>query len=221
MEKFVLGIPTGRLEMFCLSQLKSIGIEIKDSPQINRKYRIAVRHSLITDVLFVKPADICPAIHEGMLDVGFSGSDCYDEFHLRTGKHLYFSEKEKTTDNENCSSRICLIGSVGVTEFNKKVVTELVTDYPNYASLCFPKASITAVNGSLEGLIPHPFDYGITVVETGETLLANNLKVITTLRYNYVRFYFARKYLLDRVGSCHQVLEDNFGAIMKSHKKIY
>jgi hypothetical protein len=114
MEKFVLGIPTGRLEMFCLSQLKSIGIEIKDSPQINRKYRIAVRHSLITDVLFVKPADICPAIHEGMLDVGFSGSDCYDEFHLRTGKHLYFSEKEKTTDNENCSSRICLIGRVGV-----------------------------------------------------------------------------------------------------------
>lgn len=159
-------IPKGRLGEKSLSILKSVGINnnIDDSRKLifeceGNKFFLA------------KPTDVPTYVERGVADIGMVGkdtileanSDIYEILDLKIGK--------------------CYMAVAGNKDISDLDFIRVATKYPNIAKSYFNKTNrkveIVKLNGSVElGCIVGLSDVIVDIVESGKTLMENNLHVM-------------------------------------------
>ena len=133
----------------------------------------------------LKLRDIPLLIEKGMLHLGITST----EWIVERNVHVTILKKL-----DWCDARISLIGHDSISNFKKnRCSIECVTEYPNIANKYFSSnrnknnVHITKVSGSTEALIPHFFNCGIELIETGKTIKMNGLiEIDHILRTNTV-----------------------------------
>lgn len=159
-------IPKGRLGEKSLKILQSVGINnnIDDSRKLifeceGNKFFLA------------KPTDVPTYVERGVADIGIVGkdtileanSDIYEILDLKIGK--------------------CYMAVAGNKDISNLDFIRVSTKYPNIAKSYFDKTNrkveIVKLNGSVElGCIVGLSDVIVDIVESGKTLMENNLHVI-------------------------------------------
>lgn len=159
-------IPKGRLGEKSLSILQSVGVNnnIDDSRKLifeceGNKFFLA------------KPTDVPTYVERGVADIGMVGkdtileanSDIYEILDLKIGK--------------------CYMAVAGNKDISNLDFIRVSTKYPNIAKNYFNKTNrkveIVKLNGSVElGCIVGLSDVIVDIVESGKTLMENNLHVI-------------------------------------------
>lgn len=118
---------------------------------------------------FVKHRDIPKLLMDGVVDIGVTSFEWIKE--KKVDVHIL-----KTLDW--CDTTICYIEPVSRT---RKDNVTCVTEFPNIASEYFKNngmdVDIKLISGSSEAYVPWLYDSCVDCVETGLTLLENNLRV--------------------------------------------
>ncbi|MGX7589733.1 ATP phosphoribosyltransferase [Candidatus Vidania fulgoroideorum] len=165
-----LGIRSGRIfEIF----RKRFTFISKDFKSIDRKMVYYSDNGLLK-ILKINDSDLCYYFNNMSLDFAIIGSDFYYENNL---KYRYLKVNVFK----------CRLSLISTGSFNCNT-NRICTKYNNIISslYCFSRFSIQKIYGSLEvclciGLC----DYIVDIVDSGETLKANNLKEVLTLKYIY------------------------------------
>jgi len=168
--QLTVALPKGRLGKDALSQLKTNNY----ASMINLKSRKLIFEDNNIRYLIVKPSDVLTYVTQGVADVGIIGSDTileeqaevYELLDLGFGKCKFSiaSPKGKTLPSANETLKVA-------------------TKYPKIAAEYFKqkkqKIELIKLNGSVEiAPLVGLSDVIVDIVETGNTLKANNLEVI-------------------------------------------
>lgn len=170
---YTIGLPNGSLYEPTMALLAKIGIKVNVS---GRDFKASVEGTkLFKQAIIMRPQDIPEAIYDGMLDCGVCGLDCvceselenqlamitelgYAKKSLKPARIVAFSREKKLVDN----------------------IHILVTsEYPILARRVFSKATIRFSHGTTEAKVAFgKYDYGVGVVESGQSLRDNNLIIV-------------------------------------------
>lgn len=173
-EYIKIALPKGRLAYQVFDLMNQAGYDI-DVEKNTRKLIIKdVKNKFM--YMFIKPSDIITYVYEGVCDVGVVGKDSiveenksvYELLDLKIGKcQMVVAGKEiDALDN---------ITAITVASKYPKIAT----DYFNSQNI---SSTIVKLNGSVElGPLVGLSDVIVDIYETGATLRANNLKVITEI----------------------------------------
>ena len=175
-KKLTLGLPNGSLFEPTIQLLKRVGINVSVN---GRSFFATIQGTTIfSQVLIMRPQDIPEALVDGVVDAGICGWDCVVE-----------AELEKVVDkivdlpygrSSRTSVRIVIFGKT------KKIVDEegiLVTaEYVNIARKFFRNATVRFSHGTTEAKVAYgKYRYGVGVVESGQSLTDNGLKILKVL----------------------------------------
>lgn len=190
--KLTLGLPTGRLRptvegLFAKAKINTI-------PANDRAYITHVDSEVVGIIRWIHPKEIPHALAEGYIDAGITGSDCYDEWSLREGKKLadlaWCSGLRWPEARLNKPFALSLVAAEDETATAPRATETIATDFPFLSQWLFPQAKIVKLSGTVESFVPDRYRFGITIVETGNTLKANGLREVRPLWHNWLRFYF-------------------------------
>ena len=197
MEKTIIGISKGRIAKSYLDYLYKNNI-INFKTEDSRKLYFETEKYIFT---FLKPNDIINCLKSEIIDIGIIGSDVY--YNSCEEKVTYLSE----IDLFNCRFALAAPKDTNIEDIKRIAVCskyaayqyycekepecykflQLVFDDPVmikfYFSQCFKDVNYVVMDGSLELA---PFlgyaDAIVDIVETGETLKANNLEIKKTYK---------------------------------------
>ena len=197
MEKTIIGISKGRIAKSYLDYLYKNNI-INFKTEDSRKLYFETEKYIFT---FLKPNDIINCLKSEIIDIGIIGSDVY--YNSCEEKVTYLSE----IDLFNCKFALAAPKDTNIEDIKRIAVCskyaayqyycekepecykflQLVFDDPVmikfYFSQCFKDVNYVVMDGSLELA---PFlgyaDAIVDIVETGETLKANNLEIKKTYK---------------------------------------
>lgn len=162
--KIRIGVPKGGVHSRSLDLANSI------SNAHIQKERLSVSTD-IYDIFFLKHRDIARMLKEGLLDFGITSEEWLEEINYHPQILLRL---------DWCHTQISLICH----PLSENINT-CVTEFPNIASEYFAKerldVDVYKVNGSSEALVPLLFDSCIDCVESGNTLVKNNLITRTVI----------------------------------------
>ncbi|MDD4902298.1 MAG: hypothetical protein PHE24_04115 [Patescibacteria group bacterium] len=171
-----LGAPTGSLEVKTAELLGKVGFLWKI---FGRKFKVRLKSNpFLRQLIFLRPQEIPGQVKSGELDIGICGWDCVVEAglekELRVVVELPFARKSKSP------ARVALFGK------QKKFIDEkrikVKTEYRYAADLIFTKAQKEFSYGGTEALVAYcGYDYGIGVVESGQSIKDNNLVIVREL----------------------------------------
>ncbi len=173
---YKLVIPKGSLLDSTILLLKKIGIVVNFD---GRKFMCKVDGSdLITEIYLDRPQDIPYGVARGIYNLAITGWDCVIESGLEAElvkiAELCYAKKSRNV------AMVVVFGKTGQLIDSEDIW--IATEYPNLARLIFKKAKIVYSNGCTEAKVLYGgFDYAIGVVETGESLKENGLKVVATI----------------------------------------
>lgn len=181
MKNMILGIPSGSLLEATITLLRTIGIEVVVN---GRNFICEVRGSaMFSQALIMRPNDLPQAVKAGVVDVAITGLDMVFEAGLENELckivELQFSKKSRM------AARIVVFGRED--ESDEIVDAEDVVvcgEYIILARTMFKKAGIQFSTGSTEIKVANKafgFRYGVGVVESGQSLKDNGLKIIKTI----------------------------------------
>jgi ATP phosphoribosyltransferase len=195
-KKMVLGIPAGSLLEPALALLKKVGMDVVVN---GRNFVAEVRgSSVFSKAIIMRPNDLPLAVKTGVIDVAITGNDmllesCLEK-ELRKIAELRFSKKSRT------AARIVIFGRedepAGIIDTEDTLVS---SEYMYLARTIFKNAKIQFSSGSTEikvSMKEFGFRYGIGVVETGNSLKDNGLRVIKTILVSPA-VLIARKEVID------------------------
>lgn len=166
-------LPKGRLQEKAQDLFSYVGIDFSFK---NRKL-IARSDEPLMDFFLVKNSDLPTYVNYGIAGLGICGSDViyesgYDFFKLHTFRFG--------------GTAMCLAGLKGHHRFGKEAALKVATKFTRFTAQHYARqgkpVEIIKLNGSVElspvlGLTP----YIVDLVETGNTLTANNLEIIGKL----------------------------------------
>jgi len=172
-----LGLPNGSLFESTIALLKRVGITVRVE---GRKFVAAIEGTKIFSKAFImRPQDIPEAVDDEVIDVGIAGWDCVVEAGYETTArvivNLPYGRRSKN------SVRVVIFGK------SEQLIDEegilVSAEYPNLAKRFFKKARVKPSAGSSEVKVAYfnKYDYGVGIVESGESLTANGLKVLKDL----------------------------------------
>ncbi len=171
MSKIKVGLPKGR---FCENSLSIIANEIdRDFSEIKNSRCLFFESERFLFYL-LKPSDICKCIFSNVIDIGIVPDEWILEFELQ---HDVFFQKLKKI--EWIKTRISLLAKIGNVDLVKDGDV-LVSSYPYSVKSYFYKSlglkiDVYSLNGSVEAFVGNVFDFGVDCVESGGTLVANDL----------------------------------------------
>ncbi len=176
-----IALPKGRLGDKVYDLFSSIGYDCKEIKEDNRKL-IFVNEAKNIRYILVKPSDVAIYVGHGAADLGVVGKDTimetqpdvYELLDLGLGK--------------------CKLAVAARNEFveNLSIPLKVATKYPNIAQKYYASKSrnieIIKLNGSIElAPILGLSDVIVDIVETGKTLIENNLKVFEDIENSSAR----------------------------------
>ena len=177
-----IALPKGRLGNKVYNLLEKIGYECKEIKEDNRKLIFLFREKDIR-FLLVKPSDVGIYVEKGAADIGFIGKDIL----LENTYDIY-----ELLDLEFGKCKISVAALNSYMEDNERKL-RVATKYVNIAKKYYlsqnREVEIIKLSGSIElAPILNLSDVIVDIVETGDTLRENNLKVIADIEEISARF---------------------------------
>ena len=175
MERLDIALPKGRLGEKVLAMFEAAGFDCPAIHEENRKL-IFENEELGIRFFWVKPSDVAIYVERGAADIGVAGKDIlleyepdvYELLDLKVGKcRMAVAAKKNFHDNTGRTLRVA-------TKF-----TNIAERF--YAEKC-RDIDIIHLNGSIElAPILDLSDVIVDIVETGKTLLENDLEPVETI----------------------------------------
>lgn len=177
-----IALPKGRLGEKAYTLFSAAGYGNADYSEIGRKLSFRDEKSGV-DFFWVKPSDLAVYVERGAADVGVVGKDVLDE----DGADVY-----ELIDLNIGKCKMCIAAKKDFKDDVSRplrVASKFFRSAERYYSQIGRRINIIKLNGSVElapilGLSDVIFD----IVETGGTLKANGLKVITEVSEISARF---------------------------------
>ena len=168
-----IAVSKGRVERDFCDILEKSGYDIE--PIRNKKRKLFIQTKNNMEIIFVKSEDIITYLKLGMIDIGIVGKDILMESD--------FSNYSELLDLKIGKCKFCL---ASYENYKNDLWTRnkiIATKYPNITKRFFESkkenVEIVKLNGSVElGPIVKISDAIVDIVETGNTLKENGLKVI-------------------------------------------
>lgn len=157
-----VGLPKGRLVAQSRALASRLGVDLH-----SRRYSGTANGF---DIRLVKMRDIPQLLTDGILDAGVAP----DEWVAEAGDRSHRVQRL-------CwyHAKICVIGRAGHRGGGTPTVA---TEYPLLAAAhfaaCGIDVSIRTIHGSAEAYVPDLADFIVDCVETGETIVANSLRIL-------------------------------------------
>ncbi len=209
-DKFInVALPKGRLGEKAYSIFEKAGLEC---PSIKEENRKLIFENIEKGVRYfwVKPSDVAIYVEKGAADVGVCGKDILSEY----SPDVY----------ELCDLGIgkCKMAVASKRDFrdNPEMALRVATKFPNIAKRYYSDKSreieIIKLNGSIE-LAPllNLSDVIVDIVETGKTLLENDLVPFETVEQisarlisNKVSYKFKNKEITQLLEKVNQICKD-------------
>jgi len=179
-----IALPKGRIYESSVHFFANQGIDLsmkeREYISYDRKHQIRA--------IMVRNTDLPRYVHNGIAGMGIVGTDILTEF-----EYSFFNLATLPFGN----ARICLAGKENILPVEKRI--KIATKYPRFTynlfhTRCIP-VEILPLHGSVElapllGLAP----YIVDLVETGNTLKANNLSIVEELIKTKVVFVANRSF---------------------------
>ncbi len=171
-----LGIPSkGRLSELATDLLHQSGLKFRRQDRM----LFARVQDLPVDIIFLRADDIPILCEEGAIDLGVTGSDLIAESEAVVQQRMRVGFGK-------CRLSICVPTSTTIknaAELNKKrIATSFPTLTRKFLAAHQAEAHIVELNGSVEVMIALGIaDAIVDLVETGSTLAANDLKILTDI----------------------------------------
>lgn len=175
-ENLRIGIPSkGRLSELATELLNQAGLQFRRQ---ERTLFALVKH-LPIDVIFLRTDDIPVLCSEGAIDLGISGSDLVDE----SGADVTI---RMPLGVGHCRLSLCVPEDSPITKSQQLDGKRVATSFPHvtrkYLAEHKAEAHLVELSGSVEIMISLGVaDAVVDLVETGSTLAANRLRVLTDL----------------------------------------
>jgi ATP phosphoribosyltransferase len=176
MRNLRIGIPSkGRLSELATELLKQAGIRFR---RPNRSLFARVSDMPI-DITFLRTDDIPLLCSEGAIDMGITGSDLIAEAEVDVTTRLALGVGK-------CRLAVCVPDDSDITDPSQLDGTKIATSFPNVTSNYLKehnaKVHLVPLSGSVEIMIALGVADGIVdLVETGSTLAANRLRILTEI----------------------------------------
>ena len=170
-----IALPKGRLGEKVYNKLKAIGYGCPSIEENSRKLIFENEENGVR-YFWAKPSDVAIYVERGAADIGVAGKDSLLE---------YQPDVYELSDLDIGKCRMCVAAKKGF-EDNTERALRVATKFPNIARNYYSKLSreidIIKLNGSIEiAPILNLSDVIVDIVETGTTLLENNLEPIETI----------------------------------------
>lgn len=170
-----IALPKGRLGEKVYNKLKAIGYGCPSIEENSRKLIFENEENGVR-YFWAKPSDVAIYVERGAADIGIAGKDILLE---------YQPDIYELSDLDIGKCRMCVAAKKGF-EDNTERALRVATKFPNIARNYYSKLSreidIIKLNGSIEiAPILNLSDVIVDIVETGTTLLENNLEPIETI----------------------------------------
>ena len=172
-QSLAIALTKGRILKDTLPLLAAVGIEPAEDAETTRKLRVDTRQPE-TRLLLVRASDVPAYVEYGGADIGITGKDILLE---HSGRGIY-----EPLDLDIGVCQLVLAGKKGGSTSNSGVL-RVATKYPEVARRFFDRrgqqVEIIKLYGSME-LAPlvGMADLIVDIMETGATLVANDLEVI-------------------------------------------
>jgi ATP phosphoribosyltransferase len=208
-EYLSIALPKGRLAEMSLEMFTVAGVDCSEYTDYNRKLIIYDEKSKVKFFLS-KPADIPTYVEYGVADIGIVGEDTLVE----SGADVY-----EVLDMGFGKCRMCVAGPIGMKPEWEKVYNKRVcTKYPRIAKDYFEhvrreSVEVIKLSGSVElGPLTGLSEVIVDLVESGQTLIQNNLEV-----YDDVLDISARM-IVNKVSM--KIKDKRISAILESFREI-
>lgn len=172
MKPLRIALTKGRLEKSTIALLESIGINCDEIHNKGRRLILPIGDGKF-EVVLAKAADVITYVEHGVCDLGVVGKDTI----LENGTSFY-----ELLDLGFGRCKFALAGKKGVDFFHGYNTKTVATKYPNVTREFFEGKNmdvrVIKIEGSVELAPLVGLSDGIVdIVETGSTLIANNLEV--------------------------------------------
>lgn len=173
MDKITIALAKGRLAEKAVDILEKCDIRCKNILEPTRKLVLSDLSGNY-EFIFVKPSDVPTYVEYGVADMGIVGKDTL----LEEGKDVY-----ELLDLDFAKCRLCIAGYENSLKIDDGRTLKVATKYKNIAKKLFDErgqnVEIISLHGSIElGPIIGLSDVILDIVESGKTLIENNLSVL-------------------------------------------
>ena len=168
-----IAVTKGRIEKDVYKLMQNAGFDVV--PIENKNRELLIRTNDEIEMIFVKAGDVLTFIEQGVADIGIVGKDTLEESD--------FTDYDELLDLNIGKCYFALASFEGYKEKTSKPRKVIASKYPKTAKKYFRSigedVGIIKLNGSVElAPIVGMADGIVDIVETGDTLRANGLKVI-------------------------------------------
>ncbi|MDP3043238.1 MAG: ATP phosphoribosyltransferase [bacterium] len=179
-----LVIPKGSLEEGTFSLFKQANLPvIRES---FRDYTVRINDVRIAEVMILRPQEIPEYVADGTFDLGVTGLDWIMEREREKDVKIIDDLKfAKKSWNKVKIVLACQADNPVARAEEVPKESRVVTEYPNLTKRYFKErgiqVSVKLSYGATEPKVPKIADFLVDVTETGETLKANNKKIVAVL----------------------------------------
>lgn len=171
-----IGVPSkGRLSELAVELLNQAGLHFRRQ----ERTLFALVKQLPIDIIFLRTDDIPVLCAEGAIDLGVTGSDLVEESRAEVTSRMALGVGK-------CRLSLCVPDNNLVTSVNDLEGKRVATSFPNVTRRFLTAAGVSAhlveLSGSVEIMISLGVaDAVVDLVETGSTLAANRLRILTDI----------------------------------------
>jgi ATP phosphoribosyltransferase len=171
-----IGIPSkGRLSELATELLNQAGLQFRRQ----ERTLFALVKQLPIDITFLRTDDIPVLCAEGAIDLGITGSDLVQE-------SLADVERRMDLGVGHCRLSLCVPANSSVTHCSQLAGKRVATSFPNVTERFLTennaRVHLVELSGSVEIMVALGVaDAIVDLVETGSTLAANNLRILTDI----------------------------------------
>ena len=182
----MLGLPKGSLEESTKTLFAKAGWKISTS---SRSYKPAIDDPEL-DGRFVRAQEVSRYVEHGFFDCGLTGFDWIQENESEVVEVCDLVYSRASVQRSRWV--LCVPESSKITKpeqlAGKRVATELVNTVKRYFKMKRIKAEVEFSWGATEVKVPDLVDAIVDITETGNSIRANNLRIIDTLLETNTKF---------------------------------
>ena len=177
--KLKLGLPKGSLQEATFHLFQQAGFNISTH---SRSYFPIVNDPEL-EILLMRAQEIPRYVHEGVLDAGISGLDWIKENDADVVEVADLIYSKRTPNPIKLVIAVAQDSDIHkVANLNgKRIATELINTTEKYLKSHNIEATVEYSWGATEVKVPHLVDAIAELTETGNSLRANNLRIIDTI----------------------------------------
>jgi ATP phosphoribosyltransferase len=205
-----LAMPKGRLVERTLDWLRRAGVLESDEVDIGRRLVVPLNGradvvGMPMELLLLKNADVPTYVEHGIADLGVSGTDVLQE-------QLPDVYRPFTLPYGSCRIAIAAPNDVRDEDLRRLQTWRVATKYPRTARAFFESQGIAVELIELGGSVELAAALGLSdvivdLVETGRTLVENNLRVVQVIGQTEVKVIANRALSPKRAGAVARVLD--------------